>query len=185
MKRLLRIVSVRPDGILMLSILLFFLDWRLFGVILGNVVLHEFGHIILLRRYGVYIRSITVGFTGVCIQCCMDYLPIMPRILCALSGPLFGLCGAFAASLLGNVLHMDVLLLFAGVGVILSLFNLLPVQPMDGWRVLQMISPKAAVVSSCLCGYMIFLTGLHLMIRGYGTGLACLGIFFLLQKNTL
>ena len=181
MIRCIRKVMIRPDGVLLLSVLVFFLDWQLLIALLANVWVHEVGHLLMLRRYGVYIRCITLGFSGVCMQCNMDYLPRGARILCALFGPLLGLCVACVTSLLGNMIGSWFLLLFAGVGAIISLFNLLPLKPMDGWRIMWILNPRYANLCSAVCAVAVMGLGLYLMFRGYGIGLSCLGVYFLTQ----
>ena len=181
--KLLRKIEIHPGGFLLLSILVLFLEAPVLAVLLGNVLLHELGHIYMLDHYGVFIRKIYVEFTGLCIQCNFDWLPRRGGFLCAAFGPIFGLCGALLASFLGNLLSSDFLLLFAGTGVVLSLFNLLPVKPLDGWRMLHAIFPDGAKIVGNVCAVIILCVGIYVMIAGRGTALAIMGIFFLLQDN--
>ena len=177
-------VSIRADGFLMLSILVFFTETPVLCSLVGNVLIHELGHLYLLRRYGVYIRRLSVGFSGLCIQCSLERLPRRVYFLCAAAGPMMGLSAAFFCSVIGNVFHRDFLLLFAGTGVILSLFNLMPVKPLDGWRMLVAVSPRIAPIVSDLVAIIVLLVGLAMMYKGFGVALACMGVFFLLQKQT-
>ena len=147
--------------------------------VLGNIILHECGHIYMLRRYGVCIRKMTIGLTGFCIVCNMDYLARYSKFFCAAAGPFWGLCGAFVSSVLGNLLNQEFFLLFSGVGVILSLFNIIPVNPLDGGRMLMAAVPAVAYPVSVICGIGILIFGIYVMYCGYGTMLACLGIYLL------
>lgn len=174
-------IKILPGGLLMLSLLVFLSDVKLLAAIIGNVMIHELGHVYLLQRCGVYIRCVNIGFTGLCIQCNLERLPRRGYFLCSAAGPTVGLLVAFAASFIGNVLGNDFFLLFAGVGVILSVFNLFPVKPLDGWRMMFSICPKSAEVIGDLTAIVILGIGVCMMLQGYGTMFACLGIFFLLQ----
>ena len=174
-------VKFLPGGLLMLSMLVFFTDMYLLAALLGNVILHELGHIYCLKSCGVYIRCVKIGFTGLCIQCSLERLSPRAYFLCAAAGPAVGLLAAFATSFIGNILNNKFLLLFAGCGLILSTFNLLPVRPLDGWRMLSCVWPKGAGVIGDLTASAIFGIGVCMMLQGYGTMLVCLGIFFLLQ----
>ncbi len=115
----------------------------------GCVVLHEFGHALTARRYGIRTRSITLLPIGGVAS--LEKMPDDPRheILVALAGPavniviglgiwvLLRLSGA-AAGLgdlgltSGSFLERLMLLNFMLAG-----FNLIPAFPMDGGRVLR------------------------------------------------
>ena len=73
--------------------------------------------------------------------------------------------------------------MFAGIGVILSVFNLLPVKPMDGWRMLFAVFPKASYIISDIASFVLLCVGVYIMMEGYGTALACMGIFFLVWDS--
>lgn len=175
-------IELKPSGLLLISLLSFFLDLGVLISVIGNIVVHEWGHIFALKKCGVYIRKITIGFTGLCIACNLDYLSPYKRLLCCASGPIFGLCAALIASFLGNICGWDSLLLFSGTGLILSLFNLLPIKPLDGWQMMQAVAPMCSSYISCICSFVVLVFGLYVMFRGYGTGLAFLGVFFLMQR---
>ena len=181
MIRVLRRMEICSDGLLLLSFLVFFTELPVLMCIIGNVLIHEWGHIYFLRRYGVYVRRVSVKFTGLCIRCNLNILGKRENFLCAAGGPAAGLCAALAASFCGNLFGCQLLLLFAGTGVVLSTFNLIPVYPMDGWRMLYSIFPKAAKPIGDVCAVLLLLAGLYVMALGYGTALACLGIFFLMR----
>ncbi len=181
MTGLFRKFELKPDGLLMLSLLIFFTDFSVLTAIVVNVMIHELGHLYFLRRYNVYIRRMYVGFTGLCIQCNLEGLPRRAYFFSAAAGPMFGLISAAISSFVGNVIGNEFLLLFSGTGLVLSLFNLLPVKPLDGWRMLLAITPKTAHIFGDVCAIMVFCIGIYVMTAGYGTALACMGIFFLMQ----
>ena len=117
--------------------------------IFGSVLLHEFGHAIAARRFGVRTPDITLLPIGGVAR--LERLPDKPReeLIVALAGPavnvvIAGLiylallaigrpvaaapAGFFAGALLARLLYVNLWLV---------LFNLIPAFPMDGGRVLR------------------------------------------------
>lgn len=116
--------------------------------VFGVVVLHELGHDLVARRFGIATREITLLPIGGISR--LERMPEDPRqeLQVALAGPAVnvGLAAAAHAALLvfgsGPIDHMSFVeggflaRLFA-INVSLALFNLLPAFPMDGGRVFR------------------------------------------------
>ena len=115
------------------------------------VVLHEFGHALAARRYGIRTADITLLPIGGVAR--ILNMPKNPRqeLVIALAGPavnvgiaivLFALIGGGQGRLVGDVLALeDVRVALVSklltVNVWLVLFNLIPAFPMDGGRILR------------------------------------------------
>ena len=141
------------------------LGWTSFSVLVlfFCVVLHELGHALTARRYGVKTRNILLlPIGGLAV---LERLPDKPNqeLLVALAGPMVnvGLAVCFAPMLLllpyekfqqifgfitqseGNFFVRDVLpwewfvFGFVALNLTVALFNLLPAFPMDGGRILR------------------------------------------------
>jgi Zn-dependent protease len=123
--------------------------------IFGCVVLHELGHALMARHYGIRTRDITLYPIGGIAR--LERMSERPgqEIAIALAGPAvnlaiallltpFALGGLFvlsaahwslAESALGLAVHFLTVLWMANIGLLL--FNLIPCFPMDGGRVLR------------------------------------------------
>jgi Zn-dependent protease len=113
------------------------------------VVLHEFGHALTARRYGIGTRDITLLPIGGVAR--LARMPEDPRqeLLVAAAGPAVNvlLAGMIAAVLwiTGSRIPVTGVTLYGsrfleqlmGINVVLVIFNLLPAFPMDGGRILR------------------------------------------------
>ncbi|WSG35391.1 site-2 protease family protein [Micromonospora ureilytica] len=110
--------------------------------LLGSVLLHELGHALTARRYGIGVRGITLELLGGYTE--MDRDAPSPRVdlLVSLAGPavsaVLGVLAVAATLALpeGTVAHQLAFQL-AVSNVIVALFNSLPGLPLDGGRALR------------------------------------------------
>jgi Zn-dependent protease len=114
----------------------------------GCIVLHEFGHILMARRFGVRTPDVILLPIGGVAR--LERIPEEPRqeLLIALAGPLVTLAIIVVLyvvlQLTGSALSPETLNpyrpsipLFLFMNTYLLLFNLIPAFPMDGGRVLR------------------------------------------------
>ena len=125
------------------------LDSTLFIVLLfACVVLHEFGHILTARRYGISTPTVTLLPIGGVAS--MQRLPSNPaqELVVALAGPAVNLViGLLLIAALGSLNPGDLAQIdnpnlslmgrLAIANIFLAVFNLIPAFPMDGGRVLH------------------------------------------------
>jgi len=122
--------------------------------IFGSVILHELGHALTARRFGVSTKDITLLPIGGIAR--LDHIPDRPRqeLLIAIAGPAVTVAIAAAIYIVLRVLGLPVgpwlveettaygergafLAQLMWVNVSLLVFNLLPAFPMDGGRVFR------------------------------------------------
>lgn len=175
--------DIRPGGVLLLALLYFFGDLQILAALLGSIAVHEGGHALALRSFGARVRRIRVDVTGFCMDFHGLRLSRGQECISAAAGPLAGGLAAWLLSFLGNWYGNEFLLLFAGTSLVLTLFNLIPAKPLDGWRMAAALFPKAAEIISLAAGSLTLFFGLWSMKTGYGPGLAVMGVILLLYDT--
>ncbi len=126
-------MRVETDGgfwlVLALMVLLFPVRF-LAGVLIAAAV-HELGHILAIRLTGGHIRKLALHAAGARIL--TDPMTPGREALCALAGPMAGAL---------TVLAWRVFPEPAVAGLVQTVFNLLPVYPLDGGRAVRNICCK-------------------------------------------
>lgn len=112
------------------------------------VIAHEFGHILVARRFGIATKEVTLLPIGGVAS--LQRLPDTPgrELAVALAGPAVNVVialalalalGSFGVASLDNLANPGVSMLvrLAAANLVLAAFNLIPAFPMDGGRVLH------------------------------------------------
>src|SRR6187399_1150555 len=119
-----------------------------FGI--GLVVLlfvHEMGHVLEAKRQGLPVSApMFIPFMGAMIT--MREMPqdAWNEAKVAIAGPLIGSLGAAAIYALGVAADSNHLKALAFLGFLINLFNLLPVVPLDGGRIVAALHPALWVL---------------------------------------
>lgn len=175
------VVRVSPAGLIFWSFLFFMLPEREAAALLVPVAVHEAGHLLSIKLLGFKIHSINLELTGLKIEYSRNE-STAEELAVAAAGPLAGiglwlLCDFTGAELM------------AGVSLLLSIFNLLPIYPLDGGRICRL---GLGAVLGCRKGKMIqqrtgdilccVLVGIgfYLMLCGWGAGMFAAGAATLL-----
>ena len=140
------------------------------------VVLHEFGHVLMARRFGIPTSEVTLlPIGGVASLQRMPTRP-MQEFLVAIAGPavnlvigavLFLIAGGLGADSLGRLddPHVSLIARLAVTNIFLAVFNLIPAFPMDGGRVLHALlaarlgGPEATRIAAVIGQALAFVFG--------------------------
>jgi len=109
----------------------------------ASIVLHELGHSMVARHYGIPVKSITLFLFGGVAQIARDAPRPRAEFLMALAGPAVSVglgvlfLGLRAFVLTGETPAGHLVEWLGLTNIVLALFNLLPGFPMDGGRLLR------------------------------------------------
>ena len=108
--------------------------WRLLAVVLGAAAAHELGHWLALRLLGASVLGLRVGIFGAVMEIDTRQLSYGGELFSVLAGPGANLLCALGLIALGRDMEVA-----AGAHLVLGVFNLLPVRPLDGGRALYLL----------------------------------------------
>lgn len=149
--------------------------------VFGCVLLHEFGHALMARKFGIETEDITLYPIGGVAR--LRRIPRSPgaELAIALAGPAVNVAIAMGLALLfglGLFRGSDEALILGAfasnllvVNVVLALFNMIPAFPMDGGRVLRALLSgwigrvRATMVAASLGRGLAILFGLYGLAR--------------------
>lgn len=127
-------LRISPGVPLLLAAFVWLASPLLLGAILSAAVCHELGHWLVLRRVGGRIQRLHITVFGAEMQVDDRRISYGGELLTAAAGPVSNLLLAAAMGLLGR--WWEPLYLLAGAQAVLGCFNLLPILPLDGGRML-------------------------------------------------
>jgi Zn-dependent protease len=136
-----------------------FWGWSFAAGFVGLIFIHEMGHVLALRLQGVKSSApMFIPFVGAFIA--MKELPdnAFGEAIGAAGGPLLGTLGAIGCAGAGLVTGNPFWFALASSGFLLNLFNLLPMSPLDGGRIIGAISPRLWIFGLAGAIFLFYLT---------------------------
>lgn len=115
------------------------------ALLFASIILHELGHALVARRYGLPIRGITLFIFGGVAEMADEPPTAKAEFLVAVAGPAVSvvlgvtlLVGATVGTLAGSPVPLVAVAMVVGwMNLALVLFNMVPAFPLDGGRVLR------------------------------------------------
>lgn len=124
-------IVVSPWTVLLLAVFAAVSSPLLLAALLLAALCHELGHCALLRAFGAEVNTVYISAFGAELRLsdrpCLSY---GQEMLAVVAGPAANLL--FSAGLSWCGTQKPILFVFAGAQLVLAIFNLLPVRPLDG-----------------------------------------------------
>jgi Zn-dependent protease len=133
--------------------------WFAAGLIL-KIVGHEMGHVLEIRRQGMQATApVFIPFVGAAIFQRQHATDALHQAEIGIAGPVAGTVGATVAFVFFSLTHQPFLLLWAYLGFLINLFNLIPFGMLDGGWVMAAASKWFQVVGIVLLVLAAFFIG--------------------------
>lgn len=130
--------------------------WFAVGLVL-MIFIHEMGHVVEIRRQGMHATApIFIPFFGAAIFQRSHAQSPMRQAQIGIAGPIAGTIGATAALVLYGSTRWEQLLLWAYLGFLINLFNMIPFGMLDGGWILAPVSKWIQVAGLALLAYLFF-----------------------------
>ncbi|MEG0779449.1 MAG: site-2 protease family protein [Oscillospiraceae bacterium] len=174
-------VVLSPGFVLLCTAFLLLEDVRLLLLVLSAAALHELGHFAALTLCGGTLSRLTLTAFGAKMTTDAARLSYGREFFVLLAGPLTNLLWAAGLALAARQLHCVWCQTAAGLHLVLGLFNLLPIPPLDGGRMLRLCLTAllgltaGALVSRLTTLALLTALGLAALSRG-GSLWLCIGL---------
>ena len=130
----------------------FVFGWRYAVGFVGLIFVHELGHYLAARQRGLQVGSLMfIPFVGAWTELKDVPHDAETEAWIGFAGPLVGSLAALGCYFAARESGSNLLLALAYAGFFLNLFNLIPLSPFDGGRILARCSPRASGWSACRC----------------------------------
>lgn len=142
-----------------------FYGWEFAVVLVYLIFVHEMGHLVAAKQKGLKTSpAIFVPFIGALISLKERPKDAATEAYLAYAGPLAGLISFLPAIPLYYWTHNSVWGLMIFLGALLNLFNLLPVSPLDGGRIVSVLSTKIWLLGLIFVAILIFWSSSPIMV---------------------
>ena len=174
------VLKFKTLATMLLSIGLYAAEWG-WAFAAGFVLLifvHELGHAIVLKREGIPAGApVFIPFLGAFIAMKGRPRDAYVEAKVAIGGPIAGSLAAWAVLGAGLALGRPLLVTLGHAGILLNLFNLIPVSPLDGGRIAGAFSR-----AFWLCGYALGIGALFVTRSPLLLIVLIVGLFTLWQR---
>ncbi len=163
----------------MLAILIFLDTEGIAPAFLLTAAVHELGHLLMVCLCGGTVTSFRLSAAGGMLHYQLSRPSRWDDFLISASGALLGLTFAVVCGLCD-------LPLLAGAGILLNGFNLLPIAPLDGGRMLTCILHDTHPLVPCIASLtllLLFICGLYTGLRHNGWGLFLIASLLLAERR--
>ena len=168
------LLKLKTLATMLLSVVFYATQWG-WPFAVGFVLLifvHELGHAIVLRREGIPAGApVFIPFLGAFIAMRGQPRDAYVEAKVAIGGPIAGSLAAWVVLAAGLALDRPMLVTLGHAGILLNLFNLIPVSPLDGGRIAGALSRPFWIVGYALGIGALLITRSPILLLALAVGL--------------
>jgi Zn-dependent protease len=139
--------------------------WKFGVAVVYLIFVHEMGHLVAARIKGIPTSpAFFIPFVGALISMKERPRDAATEAYLAYGGPLAGLISFLPAVVLYETTREPFWALVVFLGAMINLFNLIPVSPLDGGRIVSVLSTRIWLIGLLLLGAYAFYTHSPLMV---------------------
>jgi len=136
--------------------------WEFAAILLGAIIFHEYGHITGMKKCGIQTKGIyLIPFLGGAAVPSENFKSRSQEAYVSLMGPWYGLGLLLPFLFFGVMFESSLAIGLASFMALLNLFNLVPISPLDGGRVIK------SIAFSLNSNFGIFILALGISGAGY------------------
>lgn len=182
-------IQIKPSFFVIMFIMIALDFTEQFFVILSAVTLHELSHILTAKIFKLKVEKMIftpIGEIAVIKE--LESLNVLKKLLVVFAGPAINIFIVLIFYFIGN----EKFNLYKNINLSIAFFNLLPIYPFDGGRIIQYIlsynigvlnANKILIKLSSILSIIIFILGIiQLILFPYNISLMCIG-FYLIKIN--
>ncbi|HLO80050.1 MAG TPA: site-2 protease family protein [Chitinophagaceae bacterium] len=150
-----------------------FRDAKSIAFLMAVIIIHESGHFIAMRSFGYSnVRMLFVPMFGAFVSGQPAAVDPGKKMIVLFAGPLPGIVLGMISAYIYTLNHQHFFYLLALMFIFLNVFNLLPLTPMDGGQMLEVLFPAYSrgvqtlfiILSSIALGLITYWTRNYLLI---------------------
>jgi Zn-dependent protease len=142
-----------------------FFGWQFAIGFVLLIFIHEMGHVYAAQMMKVPVSApVFIPFLGAHILLQRQPQNAWSEAVIGIGGPILGTLGALACECLYRLGHGQIWMALATSGYMLNLFNMIPLTPLDGGRIVTALSPWLWLIGLACMSYVSYLSGFNLVI---------------------
>lgn len=146
--------------------------WKFAAALVYLIFVHEMGHVVAAKQKGIATSpAVFIPFAGAFISMKDTPRDASTEAYLAYGGPLAGMLAFLPALPLYWWTHDPFWALVIYLGALLNLFNLMPISPLDGGRIVSVLSTKIWFIGLVGLGIMLFASPGPIMVFIFIIGL--------------
>jgi Zn-dependent protease len=138
-----KVIKIGKTGLAIgsMATYVYLFTWQFAIIIMISLFFHELGHIIAMKRCGMKTKGIYfIPFLGAAAVADGIFKSRRDEVYIAIMGPIFGFSMAVSTAFLYFVTDNALFAAAAGWMAMVNLFNLLPINPLDGGRIMKSVA---------------------------------------------